>query len=733
MLLIVPTKSLFDRSGNSGSSTTGKQKYWQPGFPFFFSVGMIFFWLVVPQVCSMDWETATVDSTGNVGQYTSLCLDSSGNPRISYYDATNRALKYVSWDGSAWQKTTVDKKAGITVGLYTSLALDSSGKPYIGYYNSTAGALKYAVLSTSEWTTTVVDNSVLLSEGIPPSLKVDSSGRPHIAYYSPSRSALVYASWDGAAWQTADIDSSGSNDMHVSLSLGSDDNPHVSYYNSTSKDLEYAYSDGAAWHREAVDSPGDVGQYSALALNASGFPDISYYDETNGDLKYAAWDGSAWQKETVDDAGIVGKYTSLALDADGAPMISYYDLTHQTLKFAYWNGISWQKETIDTSSANIGQYTSLARDDAGNPHISYYDVINRDLKYTHGYFPVTTIFSATPVTGTAPLTVQFTDSSTRGLPSGWNWSFGDGSWFNTTLSADRNPLHTYTEPGAYTVNLSVQNFTVAGSLSRSGYITVSAPPTTTVQTPAIPPSQPDTGSSSYESNEIQQERVQPDIPPLAESSQTVNVGGDSVIQHVTVTGQDVSGVVITAMTLSSLPKDVPPVGAPVYHYIDVTPAHFGTISAAQIDFYVPLTLIEEQHITHDDIELNRFNEGVWTSLITDSLKVQNGQVFYRAESPGFSLMAIVIVRNTTVGVPVMAQHDTVVPVETSQIIETPPVTPTTLQIPLPLPEHPTSVPTISPRGNDQLTFILLCFLPGVCIAACGIFGYMVWKRKTFRD
>lgn len=41
------------------------------------------------------WYTSTVDSTGNVGGYTSIALNTNGDTCISYYDFTNHSIKYV--------------------------------------------------------------------------------------------------------------------------------------------------------------------------------------------------------------------------------------------------------------------------------------------------------------------------------------------------------------------------------------------------------------------------------------------------------------------------------------------------------------------------------------------------------------------------------------------------------------------------------------------------------------
>jgi|GEM_PF-4460160 len=76
----------------------------------------------------------------------------------------------------------------------------------------------------------------------------------------------------------------------------------------------------------------------------------------------------------------------------------------------------------------------------------------------------TAAFTANPTSGTAPLTVSFTDNSTGNITS-WQWSFGDGG-----TSTTQSPTHTYNNPGTYTVTLTVSG--PGGSDSASKTITV---------------------------------------------------------------------------------------------------------------------------------------------------------------------------------------------------------------------------------------------------------------------
>ncbi|WP_292489688.1 PKD domain-containing protein [Methanoculleus sp. 10] len=111
------------------------------------------------------------------------------------------------------------------------------------------------------------------------------------------------------------------------------------------------------------------------------------------------------------------------------------------------------------------------------------EVTSVSLTKSTGYVPVTirarypptaapvANFTANRTSGTAPLAVRFTDTST-GNPTTWAWDFGDGN-----TSTEQNPVHTYTTAGVYTVRLTVRNAEGEDSIVKEDAITVeTAPP-----------------------------------------------------------------------------------------------------------------------------------------------------------------------------------------------------------------------------------------------------------------
>jgi len=79
---------------------------------------------------------------------------------------------------------------------------------------------------------------------------------------------------------------------------------------------------------------------------------------------------------------------------------------------------------------------------------------------------VVATFSATPTSGTAPLTVHFSDQST-GQVTGWRWDFGDGH-----TSITRSPQHTYEVVGSYTVSLTVSGPAGSATETKASLVTV---------------------------------------------------------------------------------------------------------------------------------------------------------------------------------------------------------------------------------------------------------------------
>jgi hypothetical protein len=80
--------------------------------------------------------------------------------------------------------------------------------------------------------------------------------------------------------------------------------------------------------------------------------------------------------------------------------------------------------------------------------------------------------SATPATGTAPLEVHLNATVSSGIPSAYDWAFGDGSYWNSSEPGASNPLHRYAEPGSFLAHVQV----VEPTCDATGNVTVVTTP-----------------------------------------------------------------------------------------------------------------------------------------------------------------------------------------------------------------------------------------------------------------
>jgi uncharacterized caspase-like protein len=335
-----------------------------------------------------NWQVEIIDaSTGDVYFGSSLALESGGRPCVAYYDPGGADLVYACRD-TTWQPVTVDSAGD--VGQYTSLVLDASDHPHISYQDGLDGSnqhLKYAHNDGSGWASTTVDGG--LYTGAFTSIALDNAGDPWITYYRGGNCSVAgdtycnlrYANYYDGGWSTTRLHYS-TNDVGRSSSLAfdSEGHAHISYYNAGDGDLRYIHLDWSVW--DIADGVGTVGADTSLAIDSYEDPHIAYVGE--GSLRYAhgSFSGTeiTWVTETV-ESGTSVRAASLALDTDDHPHISYY-LNNNTLRYAYHDGTRWHIETVASTGNITGREgTSLALDSTDSAHISFYTTSG--LKYAY--------------------------------------------------------------------------------------------------------------------------------------------------------------------------------------------------------------------------------------------------------------------------------------------------------------------------------------------------------------
>jgi len=387
-------------------------------------------------------ETIATITGGDVGKHVSIAFnENTGKPYISYYDETNGDLRLIyphstvgnCGPNNEWYCETLDTEGD--VGQYSSIDYFIDGatgyvKIGIAYHDATYDVLKVAIWSrigfSYRWDVYIVDGGGgLIDVGYDASLKFDSNGSVHIAYSISSIvngqtiQAVSHATpvtsggncGEGAAagkWQ-CDVAVLG---LYPSLDLTSADSPVIAM-NELSGYLALCGKVGGTWSCVTVDEDAGWATSFSLAIDQLGLPHIGYYDYSNGYLKYATYVGTGgncgfsfnsgayeYQCDIIDTIGdsqiLVG--LSVDVDPDGYPVIAYQNDSDPSgfsvlnvARPALAHGTSvgncgpivnsfrrWQCETIDDATQGGGagnlyeaDFASVAVDPNGFAAIAY--------------------------------------------------------------------------------------------------------------------------------------------------------------------------------------------------------------------------------------------------------------------------------------------------------------------------------------------------------------------------
>ena len=339
---------------------------------------------------------STVDSTGDVGLYTSITTDKENNFLVSYYKHTEfdfgsfesthlYELQFAKHNGESWSTSSLGivssppfeeqdiMQSSITTDVNNNYLISFAGEAFPGYDN-----LNLAKYDGNSWTTTTVDSSG--NVGRYSSITTDSNNNYLISYYDADNSCLKFAKFNGETWEISTIDNSVGVGYYTSITTDSDDNYLIAYHDSANGYLKFAMYNGTSWDITTVDSGPNAGQYPSLTTDLDDNYLISYYSgNPDYDLKFAKYDGESWQISTVDSVGYIGEYTSITVDQENNYLISYYDSDSAGLKMAKYDGTQWSKILID-SLLDVGKYSSITTDSDNNYAISYYDSSGGNLK-----------------------------------------------------------------------------------------------------------------------------------------------------------------------------------------------------------------------------------------------------------------------------------------------------------------------------------------------------------------
>ena len=254
------------------------------------------------------------DPGDDVGRWTSIAM-AGDTFLISYYDATNGALKLAVGGPGGWDTHTVDDQGDS--GRYSSLVITPDGVPVIAYLR----------IEASTATPGQVDSSVMVATAniASPSGPTDWTVTQVATGPMACRPAFCES---GATCLASGQCVTPTSDCAADCGSG-----NACFNGSCTETIPTGYVE---------DLPPALGLYTSLAVDPTGGLALVYYDRSAGNVHGARFDGATWGTPFLIDGygamedfvGDCGMGADVAVDSAGLWHVAYIDGTEETLRYA---------------------------------------------------------------------------------------------------------------------------------------------------------------------------------------------------------------------------------------------------------------------------------------------------------------------------------------------------------------------------------------------------------------
>jgi hypothetical protein len=344
------------------------------------------------------WRHGETDPGPDVGLWTSMLLDAGGNPMVSYYDATNAALKFASTPdgGATWSIHTVMQAAQSDIGRYAKMLL-VNGKPTVAFLVVEPG--------TGGWARSRV---VLATANVAiPHSPTDWGFQDAVVDENTPCRARFCAAGDFCVQSTMICQSPVTGCMPADCGAST---AGIGSTPSACVTIQGKPSCQAVMDETHIDSyPDTAGDYVTMASGPQGLG-IAVYDRTRGNLVGVANTSGSWTAQILDgqtganssptrmDTGDVGIAASLAIADNGDWHLSYVNGWTESLQYMVVPGGDLTRphapEVVDTGTTPgapnpdgqhlVGDDSSISVDASGTVRIVYQDATAGTLREATG-------------------------------------------------------------------------------------------------------------------------------------------------------------------------------------------------------------------------------------------------------------------------------------------------------------------------------------------------------------